>query len=79
MADRLVKYPRGHIEDVLANVGKFTFPVDFLVLGMEEDRDTPVILRRNFLAMGNFFIDVKRGDLKMRVKRDEETFMIYES
>ncbi|XP_075473881.1 uncharacterized protein LOC142504928 [Primulina tabacum] len=37
LADRSIKYPRGVIEDVLVKVDKFIFPVDFVVLDMEED------------------------------------------
>ncbi|XP_073153095.1 uncharacterized protein [Henckelia pumila] len=46
LADRSIKYPRGIIEDVLVKVDKFIFPVDFVVLDMEEDLDMPLILGR---------------------------------
>ncbi|XP_073139095.1 uncharacterized protein [Henckelia pumila] len=49
LADRSIKYPRGIIEDVLVKVDKFIFPVDFVVLDMEEDLDMPLILGRPFL------------------------------
>ena len=32
LADRLVKIPRGMIKDVLVQVDKFYYPVDFFVL-----------------------------------------------
>jgi hypothetical protein len=35
LADRLVKVPRGIVEDVLINVDKFYFPVDFILLDTE--------------------------------------------
>ena len=44
LADRSIKYPRGIVEDVLVKVNKFIFPVDFIVLDMEEDYDVPLIL-----------------------------------
>ncbi|XP_010242052.1 PREDICTED: uncharacterized protein LOC104586489 [Nelumbo nucifera] len=50
LADRSIKHPRGIIEDVLVKVDKFIFPVDFIVLGMQEDVDVPLILGRPFLA-----------------------------
>ena len=37
MANTSLTYPRRVIEDVLAKVDKFIFPVDFVVLNMEED------------------------------------------
>ncbi|XP_073120527.1 uncharacterized protein [Henckelia pumila] len=44
LADRSIIYPTGVIEDVLMNVDKFIFPVNFVVLDMEEDLDMPLIL-----------------------------------
>ncbi|GJZ56672.1 hypothetical protein Tco_0612166 [Tanacetum coccineum] len=37
LADRTVKYPKGIAENVLVGIGKFTFPVDFIILDMPED------------------------------------------
>ena len=36
MADRTMANPEGVIEDVLVKVGKFIFPVDFIILDMEK-------------------------------------------
>ena len=51
MVDHFLTYPRGVIEDVLVKVDKFIFPVDFLVLDMEEDREIPIILDQPFPAI----------------------------
>ena len=37
MVDRLMAQPEGVLEDVLIKVGKFIFPVDFVIMKMEED------------------------------------------
>ena len=37
MADRTMTQPERVLEDVLINVGKFIFLVDFVVMDMEED------------------------------------------
>ena len=37
MADRSMAQPEGVLEDVLIKVGKFIFPVDFVIMKMEED------------------------------------------
>ena len=42
----------------MVKVDKFIFPVDFIVLDMEEDREIPIILDRPFLATGKAMIDV---------------------
>ncbi|GJZ67215.1 reverse transcriptase domain-containing protein [Tanacetum coccineum] len=39
----------GIAENMLVEVGKFTFPVDFVILEMEEDSKVPLILGRPFL------------------------------
>ena len=37
MANRSMAQPEGVLEDVLVKVGKFIFPMDFVVMKMEED------------------------------------------
>ncbi|GJW15204.1 hypothetical protein Tco_0019337 [Tanacetum coccineum] len=37
LADRTVKYPKGIAENVQVGIGKFTFPIDFIILDMPED------------------------------------------
>ncbi|GKB76260.1 reverse transcriptase domain-containing protein [Tanacetum coccineum] len=41
--------PNPKAENMLVEVGKFTFPVDFVILEMEEDNKVPLILGRPFL------------------------------
>lgn len=77
LADRSVKYPRGIIEDVLVKVEKFIFLVDFVVLDMEEDVDTTLILGRQFLATEKALIDVKKGKLLLQVGDQEITFDVF--
>ena len=68
LADRLIKYPLGVIEDVLVKVDKFYFPADFIVLDMEEDSNIPFMFGRPFLAKGRTLIDVKKGELILWVQ-----------
>ncbi|GJT29179.1 reverse transcriptase domain-containing protein [Tanacetum coccineum] len=44
LADRSFQYPVGIAENMLIKVGKFTFPVDFVILEIEEDNKVPLIL-----------------------------------
>ena len=37
LADRSLKFPYGVAEDVLVKVDKFVFPVDFVIMDIEED------------------------------------------
>ncbi|KAL2461350.1 Uncharacterized protein Adt_44770 [Abeliophyllum distichum] len=77
LADRSIKYPRGVVEDVLIKVEKFFFPVDFIVLDIEEDRNMPVILGRPFLATSRALIDVEKGELILRVEDKRAVFSMY--
>ncbi|XP_073041876.1 uncharacterized protein [Primulina eburnea] len=79
LADRSIKYPRGVVEDVLVKVDKFIFPVDFVVLDMEEDREIPLILGRPFLATGKALIDVQKGELVLRLNDESVVFNVFQS
>ena len=59
MADRTLAQLEGILEDVLIKVRKFIFPVDFVVIDIEEDKQVPLLLGRPFLAIGATLIDVK--------------------
>ncbi|GKV41195.1 hypothetical protein SLEP1_g48761 [Rubroshorea leprosula] len=79
LADRSIKYPRGVVEDVLVKVDKFIFPVDFIVLDMEEDFEMPLILGRPFLATGRSLIDVQQGKLSLRIHDEEIVFNVFDA
>ena len=77
MADRSMALPKGVIEYVLIKIGKFIFPMDFMVSDMEEDEKVPLILRRPFLATIRALIDVESGELTLRVEYDKVQLSIY--
>ena len=79
LVDWSIKYPRGIIEDVLVKVDKFIFPADFVVLDMEEYQEVPLILGRPFLATGRALIAVQKGELTLRVNKEEVMFNIYQA
>ena len=60
--------PRGIIEDVLVQVDKFIYPVDFVALDIqlvEACNSIPVILGRPFLATSNALINCRNGLMKL--------------
>ena len=57
-------------------VGKFFFPADFYVLGMDDAYDTPIILGRPFLATGGVSIDLTKGSIIFRVESECEEFHV---
>ncbi|GJU65655.1 reverse transcriptase domain-containing protein [Tanacetum coccineum] len=52
---------------MLVEVGKFTFPIDFVILEMEEDSKVPLILGRHFLYTADAVIRVKQKQLNLGV------------
>ena len=74
MADRSMAQPEGVIEDVLVKVGKFIFPVDFVIMKMEKDTQVPLLLGRPFLVTGVALIDVQKGELTLRVGEEAMHF-----
>ena len=69
LADRSVKIPKGTVEDVLIQVDKFYYPVDFVVLDTEPvaagANYVPIILGRPFLATSNAIINCRNGVMQL--------------
>ncbi|GJU91147.1 reverse transcriptase domain-containing protein [Tanacetum coccineum] len=76
LADRSFQYPVGIAENMLVEVGKFTFPADFVILKMEEDNKVPLILGRPFLHTADAVIRVKQKQLNLGVGTERMIFNI---
>ncbi|GKD00739.1 reverse transcriptase domain-containing protein [Tanacetum coccineum] len=76
LADRSFQYPVGIIENMLVEVGKFTFPANFVILEMEEDSKVPLILGRPFLHIADAVIRVKQKQLNLGVGTKRMIFNI---
>ncbi|GJR61848.1 hypothetical protein Tco_1504010 [Tanacetum coccineum] len=74
LADRIVKYLKGIAENVLVRIGKFTFPVDFIILDMPKDIKVPLILGRPFLSTAHAKIDVYKRKITLRVGEERIVF-----
>ncbi|CAN6547462.1 unnamed protein product [Malus baccata var. baccata] len=79
LADGSITYPRGVIEDVIVKVDNLYLPVDFMVLDMDEDLTTPIILGCPFLATTRTLIDVEAGILTFRVEDQIVVFKLFEA
>ena len=64
---------------MLVKVDKFIFPVNFVILDMDEDTQVPLILGWPFLATTRALIDVFDGKLTLRVNEEHVTFDVKES
>ena len=69
LADRSIKIPKGTIEDVLVQVDRFYYLVDFVVLDTEPVAKganyIPIILGRPFLATSNAIINCRNGVMQL--------------
>ena len=69
LADRSIKIPKGIIEDVLIQVDRFYYPVDFFVLDTKPvsvgANHVPIILGRPFLATSNAIINCRNRVMQL--------------
>ena len=79
MADRSMAQLKGILKDLLIKVGKFIFPLDFVVIDIEEDKQVPLLLGRPFLTTGAPLNDVKKGKLTLRMGEEEVHFNLNQS
>nr|GEW36326.1 reverse transcriptase domain-containing protein [Tanacetum cinerariifolium] len=71
LADRTISKPTGVAENMFVKVGKFYFPIDFVVLDFIADPRVPLILRRPFLCTAHAIIDVYEREIILR--HDEQS------
>ena len=69
LVDRSTKVPRGMVEDVLIQVDKFYFLVDFIILDTQlaanVNTQIPIILGCRFLATSDAFIQCRNGVMQL--------------
>ncbi|GJZ42886.1 putative reverse transcriptase domain-containing protein [Tanacetum coccineum] len=74
LADKTMKYPKGFAKNVLVGIGKFVFPIDFIILDMTEDIKVPLILGRPFFSTAHAKIDVFKRKITFRVGEEKIIF-----
>ena len=69
LADRSIKIPKGIVEDVLMQVDRFYYPLNFIVLDIQPvvvgANYVPIILGRPFLATSNAIINFRNGVIQL--------------
>ncbi|XP_050902812.1 uncharacterized protein LOC127115272 [Lathyrus oleraceus] len=63
----------GIAEDVLVTIEDLSFPVDFVILDIPEDEETPIILGRPFMKTSRCNLDMDQGTLTLNVYDEEIT------
>ncbi|GJU05805.1 transposon ty3-I gag-pol polyprotein [Tanacetum coccineum] len=78
-ANKTTQFPKGIAENIMVKIDKFVFPVDFVILDMEEDHRIPIILGRPFLATAHAMIDVFNKKISFEVGDEIITFDLEKS
>jgi hypothetical protein len=58
MADQSIQFPKGIAKDIMVKIQDHYAPADFMILDIEEEDDSPIILGRSFLNTTNAVIYV---------------------
>ncbi|GJW35598.1 reverse transcriptase domain-containing protein [Tanacetum coccineum] len=74
LANRSIAYPVSIAEDVFVQVGKFTFPANFVVVDYDVDPRVPLILGRPFLRTTRALVDLHGEELTLRVSNEKLIF-----
>ncbi|XP_006579214.1 uncharacterized protein LOC114410759 [Glycine soja] len=78
LADRSVSRPYGVIEDVLVRLKHLIFPVDFVVMDIEEDADIPIILGRPFMSTARCVVDMGKKKLELGIDNQKISFELFD-
>jgi hypothetical protein len=79
LADGSVKYPVGQVEVLPLQVEKIYIPIDFFVIEMDKDSNTPLILSRPFLNTAGTQIDVRREKLTFEIGKEKVKFDMFKA
>ena len=74
LADRSVRCPSSELEDVPIQIGHMIVPYDFVVMDMEEDPTTPLILGREALRTLGVMINCKKNTITLQVADEQVVF-----
>ncbi|XP_006603325.1 uncharacterized protein [Glycine max] len=79
LADHSITRPYGVVEDVLVKVRQFMFPMDFVIMDIEEDAEIPLILGCSFMLTVKCVVDMGNGNLEMSVDDQKVTFNLFDT
>ena len=78
LADRSITRPYGVIEDVLVRIKHFNFPIDFVVMDIEEDSEIPLILGRPFMLIASCVVDMGKKKLELGIDNQKISFDLFD-
>ena len=79
LANRSIIRSYGVIEDVSVKVKHITFPLDFVVMDIEEDVEIPLLLGCPFMSTASCVVDMGKGKLELSVEDQKISFDLFEA
>src|ERR1051325_461095 len=76
--DHTIKKSYGIAEDVLVEIENFAFLVDFQIMDIPEDEETPIILGQPFLLTSRCNFDIETGNLTLKSLIEEMILQVLE-
>lgn len=70
-ADYSIKNAYGIMEEELVTIEEFSFPIDFVIIDIPEDEETPIILGPPFMRTSRCNFDIDHSTLTLKVYDDE--------
>ena len=61
MADQSLRFPEGMVKNVMVRIQDKYIPTNFLVLDIQGDDESPILLERPFLNIANAVIYINSG------------------
>ncbi|GKA45043.1 hypothetical protein Tco_0737839 [Tanacetum coccineum] len=74
MASHSYIYPSEIAEDVLVDVPRYVYPVDFVILDIKENEKRPFILGTSFLTTAKAVINFDKGTITLRSGKSKISF-----
>jgi hypothetical protein len=74
LADQSVRHLAGIAKVIPVKIRNFYVPIDFVILDMEVNTETPLILGRPFLSMTTAHIDAGVGVIQLNINGQKERF-----
>nr|GEZ69561.1 hypothetical protein [Tanacetum cinerariifolium] len=74
LASHSYMYPLGITEDVLVEVAKHVYLVDFVILDIKENEKGPFILGTPFLKIAKALIKFDKGTITLRLRKSKVSF-----
>lgn len=79
MDHRTIKRTIGRLQDMLVKVVSFIYLAYIVIVYRDVEFEVPIIIGRPFLSRGRALVDMKKGQMKFKLNKQEVSFNICRS